>query len=121
MESRLKYTEDKFYDMEDDFMDFFHSCNPFLAFKIAQYLDRYLKVVPNNQNITQIRAGVVRYEGESVFFAVEIVKIPGLLMSLSDIDLISADEYLDLRNMNYYIKTNDENPYYVNPDSLLNV
>ena len=40
---------------------------------------------------------------------------------LSDIDLISADEYLDLRNMNYYIKTNDENPYYVNPDSLLNV
>ena len=42
-------------------------------------------------------------------------------MSLSDIDLISADEYLDLMNMNYYIKTNDENPHYVNPDSVFNV
>lgn len=108
MDYEQKYTEDSSWDMEDDFKDFFLSIDPFLAHKIAKFLDENLQRVPSNKYITHIRGGVVKHEDEQVYFAVEITKLPGFVMTLSFITFIDVDEYLDLINLNCYIKSNHE-------------
>jgi len=118
MDSQLKYTEDRYYDMEDDFKDFFHSIDPYLAFKIANFLDENLVEVPPNEYISHIRGGVVICDDEPVYFAVEIIKQPGFLMTLSDITLIGADDYLDLINIDCYIKSNEKSNQEINTDYI---
>ena len=54
MDYEQKYTEDSSWDMEDDFKDFFLSIDPFLAHKIAKFLDENLQRVPSNKYITHI-------------------------------------------------------------------
>ena len=44
---------------------------------------------------------------QEIPFALEIVRTVGDNPILSDIELISMDEYLDLMNLNLYIKSNE--------------
>ena len=49
-------------------------------------------------------AGLVRHNDESVYFAIEILRSPRMNIVLTDFHLIDTNEYLDLINLNCYIK-----------------
>tara|TARA_R100000544_G_C2224289_1_gene59584 strand:- start:985 stop:1305 length:321 start_codon:yes stop_codon:yes gene_type:complete len=104
MESRQRYIEEYKYDMDDEFKDFFMSLDPYLAATIADYIDNNLDDVPLTEHISCLKGGVVIWEEEPVFFVLEIVKLKNFIMSLSNISIITSDEYLDLINFNCYFK-----------------
>ena len=107
MEYIPKFIKDKGYDMEEEFMDFFHELDPYLAFCIASHIDENVVDIEPNENITTILGGVVQHEGEAICFALELMRLPGMVVNLTDLTLISMDEYLDLINLNSYIKSNE--------------
>ena len=82
-----KYIKDKGYDMEDDFMDALHDVHPLLAYRI----------------------GIIHYDDKPVPFALEMMKLPGMLTTLTNLVFITVDDYLDLINLNSYIKSNETN------------
>ena len=109
MELKPKYIKDSGYDMEEDFMDALHKLPPLMAFKIGKYIEANLEEVPPNDLCTHIRGGVIHYDKSPVCFAVEIMKTSGMLLTLTDLILISMDDYLDLINLNLHIKSNEKN------------
>ena len=64
---------------------------------------------PKDLITSHILGGVIVYEDEPVPFALEVVQLEEAdFLILSDIKLIEMDEFLDLINLNLYIKPNDE-------------
>ena len=52
--------------------------------------------------------GIITFLGENIPFAIEIIQLDEAeFLILSDIKLIGMDEFLDLINLNLYIKEND--------------
>jgi len=107
MELKQKYIRDSGYDLDDDFTDFLHKVDPVLAYKIGKYIEDHVTEVPDNPLRSHVLGGVVMHENKPVTFALELVKQKGLLVSLTNLIFISMDEYLDLINLNYYIKSNE--------------
>lgn len=107
MELKQKYIRDSGYDLDDDFTDFLHKVDPVLAYKIGKYIEDNVTEVPDNPLRSHVLGGVVMHENKPVTFALELVKQKGLLVSLTNLIFISIDEYLDLINLNYYIKSNE--------------
>ena len=113
MELQQKYIKDKGYDMEDEFMDVLHELPPRLSYKIGNFIENNIEDVPPNDLTTYIVGGLIMYDKTPVTFAVELLKSSGMLLTLTDLTLIPMDEYLDLMNLNAYIKSNEKNqtPY----------
>ena len=65
--------------------------------------------MPPNELRSHVMGGVVDFDGEPITFALEMIKQKGMVPSLSNLIFISMDEYLDLINLNYYIKSNETN------------
>jgi len=107
MELKQKYIRDSGYDLDDDFTDFLHKVDPVLAYRIGKYIEDHVTEVPDNPLRSHVLGGVVMHENKPVTFALELVKQKGLLVSLTNLIFISMDEYLDLINLNYYIKSNE--------------
>ena len=123
MELKQKYIRDSGYDLDDDFTDFLHKVDPVLAYKIGKYIEDHVTEVPDNPLRSHVLGGVVMHENKPVTFALELVKQKGLLVSLTNLIFISMDEYLDLINLNYYIKSNESSrqPITDNKRSILAV
>tara|TARA_R100001163_G_C5043814_1_gene181430 strand:+ start:211 stop:600 length:390 start_codon:yes stop_codon:yes gene_type:complete len=109
MELKQKYIRDSGYDLDDDFTNCLHDIHPVLAYKIGKYIEDNVRVVPDNPLHSHVLGGVVIYNGKPVTFALDLVKQKGLLVSLTNLIFITMDEYLDLINLNCYIKTNENN------------
>ena len=60
-----------------------------------------------NNLVSHVLGGVVTRGNENITFAIELVKMEDDFILLTDIKLISMDEYLDLINLNLYIKTDE--------------
>ncbi len=123
MELKQKYIRDSGYDLDDDFTDFLHKVDPVLAYRIGKYIEDHVTEVPDNPLRSHVLGGVVMHENKPVTFALELVKQKGLLVSLTNLIFISMDEYLDLINLNYYIKSNESSrqPITDNKRSILAV
>ena len=123
MELKQKYIRDSGYDLDDDFTDFLHKVDPVLAYRIGKYIEDHVTEVPDNPLRSHVLGGVVMHENKPVTFALELVKQKGLLVSLTNLIFISMDEYLDLINLNYYIKSNQSSrqPITDNKRSILAV
>jgi len=79
------------------------------AVKIATFIQKNLPVIPKNDLTSQILGGcIVDIDETIITFALEIIRTNKGPAILSDITLISVDEYLDLRNINCYIKNPEE-------------
>tara|TARA_B100001248_G_C27295472_1_gene414601 strand:+ start:297 stop:668 length:372 start_codon:yes stop_codon:yes gene_type:complete len=123
MELKQKYIRDSGYDLDDDFTDFLHKVDPVLAYRIGKYIEDHVREVPDNSLRSHVLGGVVMHENRPVTFALELVKQKGLLVSLTNLIFISMDEYLDLINLNCYIKSNESSrqPITDNKRSILAV
>ena len=91
------------FEMEETFLDKMRSCDARLGLRIATHID--------NLNITnvpikddwQIFGGVVVFQDEPHFFAVQLYRDCYSIVILDDILTISSDQYLDLYNLNKII------------------
>lgn len=107
MELKQRYTEAKTYDVDDHFLDSLQEFELPVSLKIARFIEENDIEVDNNNLVSHILGGLIMYSGKPVTFALEIVKIELEYMKLTDITPISMDEYLDLINLNLYIKSNE--------------
>ena len=104
-----KYIKDKGYDMEDDFMDALHDVHPLLAYRIGKYIEDNVCDLKPNVLRTHVLGGIIHYDDKPVPFALEMMKLPGMLTTLTNLVFITVDDYLDLINLNSYIKSNETN------------
>ncbi len=101
---KLKYIKDDGYDVYEEYLDALDSLDFGLSLTISEYIDSKVLYLPVNDYISYVLGGVVKYENKNVFFALEIIRVQGSFLMLSDLKIISSDEYLDLINLNLYIK-----------------
>jgi|TARA_B100001094_G_scaffold271102_1_gene276236 hypothetical protein len=104
----LKYTKVRSYDIEDGYAISLEEMPPGLADTIANFIENNIPDVEINDLTTYIYGGHVSYYSEDYFFAFELMKASGEYPTLTDLSLITIDEYLDLINLNLYIKTNEK-------------
>ena len=106
MELELKYTKAIEYEVEDSFMITLENADPFIAYKIALYIEDHLPGIPNNDFHTHLLAGIVHDNEKPYPFVVECLKTADTFLTFTDLKFISLNEYLDFINLNSYIKSN---------------
>ena len=104
MDLKQKYIKDNGYDVYDEYLEALDQIDFGLSLDISKYIDENVKYTPVNNFISQIVGGVVKYKGEYIYFALEIIRTEGSFLMLSDLQIITSDEYLDLINLKSYIK-----------------
>ena len=104
-ELRQKFIEDKGYDVDDYFMDELQKFDLYTALRIATFIEQNLKILPVNHFTSYVLGGcIVHSIGDPITFALEFVRVKNEFTTLTDVTLISMDEYLDLMLLNCYIK-----------------
>jgi len=106
MDVKQKYIREAGYDVAEDFVETLQQLDIRTGIKIAKFIQENIHKVEENILVSTILEGIViDDEDKPVTFAVEIIKDYSPNIILSDIQLISMDEYLDLLNLN--LKSND--------------
>jgi len=110
MELKQKYIEETKWSIEDYFIENLQEEFKIVkAVRIASFIQKNLKEVPKNNLTSHILGGCfVDIDDSTITFALEIIRTDKGPTILSDITLISMDEYLDLRLLNCYIKNSKE-------------
>jgi len=110
MELKQKSTEAIKWSVDDDFIENLQEEFKIVrAVKIATFIQKYLPEIPKNNLTSQILGGcIVDIDDSHITFAIEIIRQDNGPTILSDITMISMDEYLDLRLLNCYIKNPEE-------------
>tara|TARA_R110000744_G_scaffold12332_2_gene36705 strand:+ start:141 stop:434 length:294 start_codon:yes stop_codon:yes gene_type:complete len=91
--------------VEDVFMDNLQELDLYTGLKIANFIEKNLELMPVNNFTSYVLGGcIVHSIGDPITFALEIVRVNNKLTTLTDVTLISMDEYLDLMLLNCYIK-----------------
>tara|TARA_R100000935_G_C2837893_1_gene169212 strand:- start:252 stop:581 length:330 start_codon:yes stop_codon:yes gene_type:complete len=104
-EYRQKFIEVRGYDIEDFFMDELSEMNLYTALKIATFIEKNLKLIEETKLCSLVLGGcVVHSIGEPITFAIEMLRKENCNTTLTDVSLISMDEYLDLMLLDCYIK-----------------
>ena len=89
------------------FFDSLSELDTRVSLKIAKYIDDTIHELPANKLTSTILGGIlVNHKPEPITFAIEIIQKHKNTPILSDIKLISMDEYLDLYNLNLKIESN---------------
>jgi len=96
------------FDIEDFFVESLQELDLYTALKIGRYIKKNIKSMPVNNLRSYVLGGViVDTIGDPITFALELVSVKGESTTLTDVSLISMDEYLDLINLNCYIKNSN--------------
>ena len=103
MDVEQKYIKEAGFDIDEGFVETIQQFDIRTAIKIAKFIQANVENIEPNLNVSTILEGVViNDEQEPVTFAVEIIKDYSTQIILSDLQLISMDEYLDLLNLRGY-------------------
>jgi hypothetical protein len=99
-------TEDKYYEISDEFLESMDDFGVRTRILIAKHIEEYTIVVPSEELVSHHVGGVIDDPDHGATpFAIEIMRVDKDLVMLTDIKLISMDEYLDLINLNLYFKS----------------
>ena len=100
-----KSTEDKYYEISDEFLESMDDLGIRTRILIAKQIEEYSIVVPEEELMSHHVGGIINDPDHGATpFAIEIMRIDKDLVMLTDIKLISMDEYLDLINLNLYFE-----------------
>lgn len=104
-EYRQKFIEAKGYDVEDYFMDNLSEMNLYTALKIATFIEKNLQSIKVTKLHSVVLGGcIVHSIGDPITFVIEMVRKQNYYTTLTDVQLIDMDEYLDLMLLDCYIK-----------------
>ena len=103
-----RYTTDTGLDIGDDFIETLQDLDIRVGIKIAKFIAEKVEEIEPNPLVSTVIGGLVMDDyNEPVTFALEIIKLNNVSIMLSDLELVDMDEYLDLINLNLYIKTDE--------------
>jgi len=102
MELKQKYIKEGGYDIGEDFVETIQTLDIRTGIKVAQFIDKNIDKVPANSLVSTVLGGIVVDDFNETFpFALEVIKHDEESeVILSDLQIISMDEYLDLYNIN---------------------
>ena len=107
MDAEQKYIREAGYDVAEDFMESISDMDIRTGIKVAKFIQENIEDIPTNKLISTVLGGVVVDDDDRpITFALEIIKDDSKYIILSDVQLISMDEYLDLLNLKLNIKSN---------------
>jgi hypothetical protein len=112
MELPQKYIEVKEFDVSDYFFDKLQNIGLETAVAISKAISQSQIELPDDSRIAYTIGGIAITDEEHIPFSIKFIKIEPEAVLLSDIHLITMDEYLDLINLNLYIKNYDEHQSY---------
>ena len=105
MDAEQKYIREAGYDVAEDFMESISDMDIRTGIKVAKFIQENIDGIPTNKLISTVLGGVVLGDDDDpITFALEIIKDESKYIILSDVKLISMDEYLDLLNLKLSIK-----------------
>jgi hypothetical protein len=104
MDFKPKYIKDNGYDVSDEYLQALDEMDFELSLVISKHIDDNVIDIEPTSDISEIRGGIVHHEGVAYPYALEMIKIRGSFLILTDICLIDLNEYLDLINLNLHIK-----------------
>tara|TARA_R110000765_G_scaffold70389_1_gene136549 strand:+ start:31 stop:402 length:372 start_codon:yes stop_codon:yes gene_type:complete len=108
MDAEQKYIREAGYDVAENFMESISDMDIRTGIKIAKFIQENIDDIPSNKLVSTILGGVVIDDDEDpITFALEIINNDSDHIILSDVKLISMDEYLDLLNLKLNIKSNE--------------
>ena len=108
MDAEQKYIREAGYDVAEEFMESISDMDIRTGIKIAKFIQENIDDIPSNKLVSTILGGVVIDDDEDpITFALEIINNDSDHIILSDVKLISMDEYLDLLNLKLNIKSNE--------------
>ena len=108
MDAEQKYIREAGYDVAEDFMESISDMDIRTGIKVAKFIQENIDDIPTNKLVSTILGGVVvDDDNDPITFALEIINDDSTHIILSDVKLISMDEYLDLLNLKLNIKSNE--------------
>tara|TARA_B110000977_G_scaffold144799_1_gene183785 strand:+ start:1302 stop:1673 length:372 start_codon:yes stop_codon:yes gene_type:complete len=108
MDAEQKYIREAGYDVAEEFMESISDMDIRTGIKIAKFIQENIDDIPSNKLVSTILGGVVVDDDDDpITFALEIINNDSEYIILSDVKLISMDEYLDLLNLKLNIKSNE--------------
>ena len=108
MDAEQKYIREAGYDVAEDFMESISDMDIRTGIKVAKFIQENIDDIPTNKLVSTVLGGVVvDDDNDPITFALEIIKDDSEYIILSDVKLISMDEYLDLLNLKLNIKSNE--------------
>jgi len=100
MDVEQKYITEAGFDIDEGFVETIQQFDIRTGIQIAKFIQANIDTVESNLNVSTILEGVVINDNqEPITFIVEIIKDNSPNIILSDLQLISMDEYLDLLNL----------------------
>ena len=88
------------YDIAEDFMVAIARMDISTGIKIAEFIEKNFSSLQANILVSKVLGGLVMDDdNEPITFGLEIIRNESEFIVLSDLKLISMDEYLDLMNL----------------------
>lgn len=107
MDVKQRYIRESGYDVAEDFVESLQELDVRTGIKVAKFIQENATQVERSALVSTVLGGVVIDDNnQPVTFALEMIKTHSPHIILSDIKLVSMDEYLDLLNLN--IKSNEK-------------
>tara|TARA_B100000780_G_scaffold279102_1_gene255589 strand:- start:2071 stop:2403 length:333 start_codon:yes stop_codon:yes gene_type:complete len=110
MGAEQKYIREADYDVAEEFIETISGMDIRTGIKIAKFIEQNFPDVKESVLISTVLGGIVMDDdNEPITFALEMIRDESEFIVLSDLQLISMNEYLDLMNLNCKIKLNEGN------------
>lgn len=107
----VKFSYEKDYDFDEDFLETLYNAPQTLSLVIALYIEEHLPDLPVNELSTHLMAGLVYHFDEPVPFVIEVTRPDEYLTILTDLVFIDMDEYLDFINLKLNLKIDERFSY----------
>lgn len=101
MDVKQRYIRESGYDVAEEFVETLQTMDIRTGIKIAKYIEKNVHRVKDSSLISTVLEGMIMDDNKQpLTFALELIKNNSRHIILSDLQLISMDEYLDLLNLN---------------------
>jgi len=121
MDAKPRFIKEAGYDIAEEFVETLQQLDIRTGIKIAKFIEKNVGNIPASKLTSTVIGGVViDDDGDPITFALEVLKIKEQeeIIILSDIQLVSMDEYLDLLNLNKQLNVTGKNKGNKKPNKL---
>ncbi len=100
MGEKQKYIRKAYYDVAEEFMAAIAGMDISTGIKIAKFIEKNFSSLEGSILVSKVLGGLVMDDdNEPITFGLEIIRNDSEFIVLSNLKIISMDEYLDLMNL----------------------